>query len=150
MLLHKKSRLPSLFSFQEGHHTCVRMNMVRTMWTPLSNGWIRMASLSSWKRMRGSCRRMVSNQKPANSGTFKNNHKKNEMQVLVSRLDTNSYHWAIVVWEVSHLLLQVPSITKIKSDGLNQRHQQQNSHKDELVVVRQGRVLVEMKNKKHL
>ena len=43
-----------------------------------------------------------------------------------------------------HLLLQVPSITEIKSNGLNQSHQDENRHKDELVVVWQDRILEEM------
>lgn len=37
--------------------------------------------------------------------------------------------------QVSHLLLEVPSVTQVKSDDLDQRHQQQNCHQDELVIV---------------
>lgn len=44
---------------------------------------------------------------------------------------------------ISYFFLQVPSITKVESDGLNQSHHDQNSDKDELVVVWQGRVLAE-------
>lgn len=43
-----------------------------------------------------------------------------------------------------NLFLQVPSITEIKSNGLDQSHHDENSHKDELVVVWQGRILQEM------
>lgn len=52
------------------HHTCVRMKIARTIWTPLSRGCMRMASLKSWKRISGNCSKMLSNQNPANSGTF--------------------------------------------------------------------------------
>ncbi|CAG5958290.1 unnamed protein product [Menidia menidia] len=37
--------------------------------------------------------------------------------------------------EESHLFLEVPGVAEVESDGLNQSHQQKNSHKDELVVV---------------
>lgn len=51
-------------------HTCVNMKMARTMWTPLSKGWMRRSSLRSWNRISGNCSRMLSSQNPANSGTF--------------------------------------------------------------------------------
>lgn len=41
----------------------------------------------------------------------------------------------------THLFLQVPSITQIKSDDLDQSHQDENGDEDKLVVVRQDRVL---------
>lgn len=40
------------------------------------------------------------------------------------------------VWAMHHLFLQVSSITKEESDSLNQSHQDENSDKDKLVVVR--------------
>lgn len=40
--------------------------------------------------------------------------------------------------------MQVPGITEIQSNGLNQSHQDEDSDKDELVVLWQGRILVEM------
>lgn len=43
-----------------------------------------------------------------------------------------------------NLFLQVPSIAEIKSNGLNQSHHYENSDKDELVVVWQGRILEEI------
>ena len=53
------------------NHTCESTNIARTMWTPLSRGCMRMASLKSWNRMRGDCSRRLSSQNPANSGTFR-------------------------------------------------------------------------------
>lgn len=49
---------------------CVSMNRARIKWTPLSRGWIRMAWLKSWNRIKGNCSRRLRSQKPASSGTF--------------------------------------------------------------------------------
>lgn len=39
------------------------------------------------------------------------------------------------VWVMRHLFLQVPRITEKESDGLDQRHHDENGDEDELVVV---------------
>lgn len=43
-----------------------------------------------------------------------------------------------------YLFLQVPRITEEESNGLYQSHQDEDGDQDELVVVGQGRILVEM------
>ncbi len=123
--------------------------MARTMWTPLSRGCMRMASLKSWNRISGNCSRMLSSQNPASSGTFhEHKHYRNYSPCLaLSGVNAPFKKWFLshsfvcVVWVMHHLFLQVPSITEKESNGLDQRHQDENSDKDELVVVWQGRIL---------
>lgn len=64
--------------------TCVNMNRARTIWIPLSKGCMRKASLNSWSSISTNWR-MVSNQNPANSGTFKQKIKSRSVFFLYLR-----------------------------------------------------------------
>lgn len=51
-------------------YTSAKINKASIIWTPLSRGWMRTASLKSWNRIRGNWSRRVRSQNPANSGTY--------------------------------------------------------------------------------